>query len=151
MKIEYYTDGSCRNNGSENAVGAYGYIVIANQQIQYQFVEKELNTTNQRCELLAALRACQHAANAIPWADIVIYSDSAYLINCWKQKWYEKWLMNDWRNSQKQAVANQDLWEQLIPFFDNVNYTFVKVKGHAGVEYNEVIDQLVQAKSLEGN
>ena len=61
----------------------------------------------------------------------------------------EKGQWNGWKNSKKQPVANEDLWTGLIPFFQKVpnGYDFVKVKGHAGNEWNEVVDKLaVRAK-----
>lgn len=83
---------------------------------------------------------------------MIVYSDSAYIINCYKQKWYNKWQINDWKNSKKEPVANKELWEQLIPYFDNVMFSFEKVPGHAGHVYNEMVDQMaVQAKKGDKN
>ena len=70
---------------------------------------------------------------------ITVYTDSAYLANCVKQKWYNKWLVNGWINSKKEPVANKNLWKSLIPFFEAENIEFVKVKGHAGNKYNEIV------------
>ena len=64
-----------------------------------------------------------------------------------KQKWYSKWLVNGWINSKKEPVANKNLWKSLIPFFEAENIEFVKVKGHAGNKYNEIVDKMaVSAK-----
>jgi hypothetical protein len=72
---------------------------------------------------------------------VEIFSDSAYLINCCKAAWWKTWARNGWKNSKKQPVANQDLWERLIPYFkDTEHFTFTKVKGHAGDRYNEQVD-----------
>lgn len=147
-KIEYYTDGSCRGNGSANARGAYGYVRVIDNIQDKLYTQAESNTTNQRCELLGVIGACQDALSGYgTFTDIYIYTDSAYIINCYTQKWYDRWLMNGWVNTKKEPVANQDLWKQLIPFFDMVNFNFLKVKGHAGVEFNEIIDEAVQSLS----
>lgn len=114
----------------------------------------ERGTTNQRMELTAALKACQEVERMDAFARVKLYSDSAYLVNCWKQNWWRAWLANGWKNSKKQPVANDDLWMGLIPFFQKVpnGYDFVKVKGHAGNEtthgyWNEIVDKMaVRAK-----
>ena len=74
--------------------------------------------------------------------EIVIYTDSAYLHNCWKDKWWKKWEFNGWKNSKKEPVANRSLWEQLIPWFNNSNFRIVKVKGHSDNKYNILADAL---------
>jgi ribonuclease HI len=82
--------------------------------------------------------------------EIVVYSDSAYVINCYKQKWYKKWQVNGWINSKKQPVANKELWEQLIPYFENPFFSFEKVAGHADNKYNNLVDEMaVKAKFME--
>ena len=109
----------------------------------------EIGTTNQRMELTAALKACQEVDKLDAFARVKIYSDSAYLVNCWKQHWWRAWQANGWKNSKKQPVANPDLWMGLIPFFEKApnGYDFIKVKGHAGNKWNEVVDKMaVRAK-----
>ena len=109
----------------------------------------EVGTTNQRMELTAALNACREVEKIDAFAQVRIYSDSAYLINCWKQHWWRAWQTNGWKNSKKEPVANQDLWMGLIPFFEKVpnEYDFIKVAGHHGVEWNEYVDKMaVRAK-----
>lgn len=80
-----------------------------------------------------------------------IYSDSAYIINCITQKWYKKWQTNGWRNSKKEPVANRELWERLIPYFENPRFSFEKVKGHSGEkDWNDYVDRLaVEAKKTK--
>lgn len=148
--IRYYTDGSCRANGKKDAVGAWGFIGVndAEEGIVAR-AELDKNTTNQRCELLAILNACKHAAATFDsFTDICILSDSAYAINCVNDKWYEKWERNGWRTSNKTDVINKDIWEQLIPYFRMANFTFKKVKGHNGVHWNEEVDKIVQKMTL---
>ena len=109
----------------------------------------EKGTTNQRMELTAALNACREVEKMDAFARARVYSDSAYLVNCWKQNWWRSWQVNGWKNSKKEPVANPDLWMGLIPFFEKVpnGYDFIKVKGHAGNEWNEIVDKMaVRAK-----
>lgn len=145
--IKIYTDGSCRGNGKEGGgQGAWGMIAIDdNGAILHKAAEGVRNTTNQQMELMGALRACQwFSENYSSFTDVKIVSDSAYLINCFSQKWYDKWESNGWVASNKQPVKNKEIWEQLIPYFRKANYSFGKVKGHAGDLYNCQVDEMVQ-------
>jgi len=143
--IKIYTDGSTRKNGSEDAVGAWGFVAIEDEKIIHREAEGVEGTTNQRMELQAIIEACQWAKEKYDsFTDIIIYSDSAYVINCYSQKWYEKWLRNSWTTSNNGIVKNIDLWKKLIPFFITANFTFSKVKGHAGDKWNCVVDGIVQ-------
>ena len=146
MTFEIYCDGSTKGNGKENSVGAWAWLVHEGGNIIQKDYQAETNTTNQRMELTAAAEALEYVVNNImgPHDRVVVYTDSAYLHNCYQQKWYENWQKNGWKNAKKQPVANQDLWERLIPYFDIFGIDFVKVKGHAGVQYNEIVDELAQ-------
>ena len=140
--ISIYTDGACSGNGKSDATGGWGYIILGLKLFAIQGQGKEPSTTNQRMELQAAIEALKRIEK-ISFADsITLYTDSAYLSNCWKQNWWRTWISNGWRNSKKEPVANKDLWEQLVPWFDNVNFSIEKVKGHSGDKYNEIVDKL---------
>lgn len=143
--IHIYTDGSCRKNG----VGAHGFVAVNDVgDILHTVADRQIDTTNQQQELLAIIRACQWAAATYgDFGDFCIYSDSAYCINCWNDKWYVKWINNGWRTSNNGDVKNQALWEELIPFYDDARFTFKKVKGHHGVKLNEMVDKMVQELS----
>ena len=145
MKIEAYTDGSAKGNGTKNAVGGWAFLVMENDMIVFSDMGGEENTTNQKMELLAAVYACEFLSSHYSNFDsFTIFSDSAYLINCVNNKWYNKWLENDWLNSKGEPVANQMYWKALIPYFDDYRFTFVKVKGHSNIEYNIYVDKLAQ-------
>lgn len=142
--IDMYTDGSTRANGTNKARGGWAYLLMINTNEIYTNYGGEANTTNNRMELTAIIKGIENAKERYPdkIIDMYIYSDSAYIINCYEQKWYKKWLSNGWLNSNKQPVANQDLWEQLIPYFEDDNYEFFKVKGHSINEFNNMVDKL---------
>ena len=150
---EIYTDGATSGNGKENAPGGWAYVILKDGRLISQNSGAERGTTNQRMELIAALRACEEIDKTDGFATVRLYSDSAYLINCYKQNWWKTWCVNGWKNSKKEPVANQDLWEKLIYFFMKApGYDFIKVRGHAGnatesAYWNDVVDKMaVQAK-----
>lgn len=151
-----YTDGCCLKNGQDGAQGGWGYVIYEvvnqskNKTVSYG-VGGELNSTNNRMELTAAIMALSTLSTMSEDAvEAVVYSDSAYLVNAYKQKWYKNWQKNGWVTAKKTPVENQDLWEDLIPYFENELITFEKVKGHAGVMGNEVCDNLAKKGALKG-
>ncbi len=74
-----------------------------------------------------------------------LYSDSAYLVNCFRDRWYVRWRQNGWKNAQKKAVENRDLWEGLIALAEHHEITWHKVAGHSGDPLNERADRLACA------
>ena len=147
--IIIYTDGATSGNGKENAVGGWSWYEPETEDNDWGSVLT--GATNQICELTAVLEACKYAEVRLNYANkqgifplpqVEIRSDSAYIVNCYKDKWYKSWQNNGWKNSKKEPVANKELWENIIPFFENEHYTFVKVKGHSGEEGNEMADLL---------
>ena len=146
---EIYTDGATSGNGRADAPGGWAYVILKDGYLVSQNSGGEKGTTNQRMELTAALKACEEIEAMDGFATVKLYSDSAYLINCYKQNWWKNWRANGWRNSKKEPVANQDLWEKLIRYFMMTpSYDFIKVKGHAGNEYNEMVDKLAVAAKM---
>lgn len=144
-KIEVYTDGSAKGNGTKNSIGGWGYIVLVNGNLVHADSGCSPLTTNQKMELQAAIEACNYLQNRYSSFDnFTIFSDSAYLINCVNNKWYNNWLENGWTNSKGQPVANKTYWQELLPFFDDFRFKFVKVKGHSNIEYNNFVDELAQ-------
>ena len=151
--IEIYTDGSLKKMGQQT-FGGWAFIVVQDGQRVFSQCDCEYNTTNQRMELTAILKALEYAKEfRRPSERVIIYSDSAYAINCYNQEWYMKWLTNGWVNAEKKEVANKDLWFEIIPYFENFWYSFRKVDGHSGVFFNEECDALAQqaAESLKVN
>lgn len=137
MKI--YTDGATSKNGYEGSKGGWAWIIVDNNSIIQQGIGSAAEVTNNQCELMALIEACEAAAKIDEYFDV--YSDSAYCINCYQQKWYKKWQTNGWVNSKKEPVANKELWQLLIPFFENSNFNFIKVKGHADDKWNNYVDR----------
>lgn len=141
--IDLYTDGATRANGSNNARGGWAWIYMS-EHGKVSDYGGEKNTTNNRMELTAIINGIEAAREQYKDYDLdmCIYSDSAYVINCYKQEWYKKWQVNGWVNSTKGPVANKDLWEKLIPYFEDKRFEFYKVKGHSNTELNNLADRL---------
>ena len=158
MKFIIYCDGSARNNGYENAVGAWAYVVLNDkEEILAQNYKAVKGATNQQMELMAAAEALEYLVYnelVVPFDKVEVVTDSAYLHNCVKQKWYVNWQRNGWKNAKKEPVANKELWERLIQFFEMPEINFTKVKGHAGRRdkheyYNDMVDKMAQEASKE--
>lgn len=133
----YYTDGAC---SSKDNCGGWSCICV-DGPAYYGYEE---NTTNNRMELLGVITALQHFSTQTE-IGATVYTDSAYISNCFKDKWYVNWRKNGWKNASKQPVKNRDLWEQLIGLYENLKPRMViiaKVKGHDGDTYNEMCDKL---------
>lgn len=137
--IEIYTDGACRGNGKENAVGGWGYHVIdrlTNEKIKEDF-GGEQSTTNNRMELKAAIEALKFA-QSLPTNDkmrVKIYTDSNYVYKG-ITTWIHGWVRKGWKD-----VKNIDLWKELDSL-NNDLYDWNWVKAHAGHVENEYADKL---------
>ncbi len=133
-----YTDGACSGNPGP---GGWAWVVPGGRFAS----GAEPHTTNQRMELRAVLEA----AEALD-GDLEIMSDSTYVVNCFRDRWWEGWLERGWRNSQKKPVANRDLWQPLIDHYQRRKLGFTWVRGHAGDEWNDLADRLaVEAASRQ--
>jgi ribonuclease HI len=99
----------------------------------------EAHSTNQRMEITAVLEA----ARALD-GPLEIRSDSTYVVHCFRDRWWEKWLAKGWLSSQRKPVANRDLWEPLVELYraDPARLDFVWVKGHGEDPMNDVVDRL---------
>ena len=101
-------------------------------------------TTNQRMEIQAALEAVRALDGAL-----VVISDSTYVVNCFRDRWWQGWLARGWLTSAKKPVANRDLWEPLVTtVLDRGDISFRWVKGHSGDPVNDLVDQLAVAAGL---
>lgn len=136
-KIIIFTDGACEVHKSK--VGGYGAVIVHNGYTK-TISGGQMNTSNNAMEIKACIEALKCIkTTSIP---IEIYSDSQYVVRCFQEGWYHKWLYNNWR-SNKSKVKNVELWKELIELVENQdNISFIKVKAHAGVELNELADHL---------
>jgi ribonuclease HI len=137
-RTQVYTDGACQGNPGP---GGWGWAIPGGAYAS----GAENPSTNQRMELQAVLHAVTNLVGPLE-----IISDSTYVVNCFKDKWWAGWERRGWKNSQKKDVANQDLWKPLVAAYKSSDVTFTWVKGHAGNEWNEVADQLA-VEAAAGN
>ena len=137
--LEIYTDGACLGNPGP---GGWGAILV------WQDQEKELSgceadTTNNRMELLAAIKALEAVRRAVP---IKVVSDSIYLRDG-ITKWIHGWRKNGWKTANKKPVANQDLWQRLDDLTQSFEISWEWVKGHSGHPMNERCDDLARKEA----
>lgn len=148
-QINVYTDGACKGNPG---IGGWGvYINIQNKWhdkekpdiFEYELYGGDKETTNNIMEMTAVIKAAEWLVLYHYNKDkVVFHVDSAYVVNCYKEKWYNKWIQNGWLNSKKQPVKNKELWEKLVIIFEQPNFHFEKVEGHSGIDGNERADKL---------
>ena len=131
-----YTDGACSGNPGP---GGWAWVIPGGR---YRSGSAR-HTTNQRMELAAALDAVRTIDGAVE-----VVSDSAYVVNCFRQGWWKGWLARGWINTKKQPVANRDLWEPLVDLYRSRPITFRWVKGHGGNKWNDIADRLAVQASL---
>lgn len=138
--IIIYADGGCRNNQLEVNIGGWGAILTHSKTGRKELWGGERNTTNNRMEISAAIRALEALkATTVP---VEIHMDSAYVVNGMNQ-WIEGWKARGWKKSNKKPIENKDLWQRLDELAQRQSYIkFIKCAGHSGVELNEIADQL---------
>ncbi len=132
--INIYTDGACKGNPGPGGWGA----LILQGDTKNEIYGGEANTTNNRMEIMAVIRALKtiNAEN-----EITVFTDSTYVqkgIN----EWIAKWKINGWRTSNKKEVKNKDLWVQLDNLTSQLKINWVWVKGHSGHPGNDRADYL---------
>ncbi len=137
-QVTIYTDGACRNNpgpGGWAAILTYG-------KAQKELFGGEPETTNNRMELTAAIMGLRALTEP---CEVLLYSDSKYLVDAINLGWAEKWKMNNWKKGKNEEAKNPDLWGELLELIKKHRVTFEWVKGHNGHEFNERCDTLATA------
>lgn len=140
-KLDVFTDGGCSGNPGP---GGWAFVVIESGTVLSCSSGGEPDTTNNKMELTAVINAIK-ACNLIGSTDINVYTDSQYVKNGITQ-WISNWKKNGWKTSSKEPVKNKDLWEQLDCLENSNKIDWNWVKGHAGVEYNEMCDSMVRSE-----
>lgn len=139
MKI--WTDGSCLGNPGP---GGWAW---ASSPLTFES-GFEPDTTNQRMELYAVIDALASYESEEP---VTIITDSAYIVNCFRDNWRAGWDMRGFKKKTGAPVANWDLWTKLFLLVDEQEVTFEKVKGHSGDHMNEFVDDLARTAAMKGN
>lgn len=139
--VTIYTDGAAR--GNPEGPGGYGAVLkvtdtngtVHTKEISQGYIK----TTNNRMELMAAIRALELLNKP---CEVMLYSDSKYLVDAFNKGWIDGWVKNNWKKSDKKPVKNKDLWEALLKAKSNHKVRFIWVEGHAGNPDNERCDEL---------
>ncbi len=137
--VQIYTDGSCNTKSKE---GGWGYLLsfeTSEGKVQKLCSAYESDTTNNRMELTAAVRALEALKEP---CQVTLVTDSHYLKHAFTQEWLERWQQNGWRTATKQPVKNQDLWQILLQLSHKHVITWKWVQGHTGHPENELVDDL---------
>lgn len=137
--VDIYTDGACSGNP-----GPGGWAAV----LRFGVHEKELSgsmphTTNNRMEVFAVISALGALKER---CHVRIHSDSAYVVNAFKQGWLDNWQKRGWKTSDGKPVENQDLWRLLLIVVRKHEVEFIKVPGHADCAENNRCDELARAE-----
>lgn len=134
-QVIIYTDGACSGNPGPGGWGA----ILMYKDKKLELSGYEAHTTNNRMELLAPIQALSKLKEP---CEVRVYSDSAYLVNAFRQHWLDNWVKRGWLKANKDPVENQDLWKELLKYCDIHSVQWIKVKGHADNPYNNRCDAL---------
>lgn len=135
-RVQIFTDGACSGNPGPGGWGAV---------LRWKGKEKEMSggereTTNNRMEMMAAIKALESLKRTVP---VDLYTDSTY-VRDGITKWLPGWKSNGWKTAAKKPVKNQDLWERLDAALRDHDIAWHWVKGHAGHPENERADELAR-------
>lgn len=136
-EVIIYTDGACSGNPGP---GGWGSILMYKDNKKEIFGGKK-DTTNNVMELTAVIEALKLLKFK---CKVSVYSDSAYVVNAFNQKWIYGWMKNGWKNASKEPVKNKELWQELYELTKVHEVNFVKVKGHSDNEYNNRCDEMAR-------
>lgn len=136
-KVIIYTDGACSGNPGP---GGWGAILM------YKNIKKEISggkkqTTNNIMEVTAVIEALKCLKKE---SIVEVYSDSAYTVNAFNQKWIYNWMKKGWKTASGDEVKNKELWQELYSLTQKHKVKFIKVKGHSDNEYNNRCDEMAR-------
>ncbi|MFQ5756803.1 MAG: ribonuclease HI [Acidiferrobacterales bacterium] len=133
-RVVIHTDGACRGNPGPGGGG----VVLASNGHEKELYGAERDTTNNRMELMAAIRALEALKRP---CDVTLTTDSEYLKKG-ITRWLEQWKRRGWKTTDKKPVKNIDLWQRLEQAIDGHQLHWQWIRGHSGHPENERADQL---------
>ena len=138
-KLIVYTDGGCSGNPGP---GGWGCVIVDGAD-ETRLSGGLAHTTNNQMELTAAIKALETICLNDKWnkRHVEVFSDSQYVKNG-ITSWIKKWKVNGWMTANRKPVLNRELWIALDNAYNKLDVEWNWVKGHAGVKYNEICDQL---------
>ena len=135
--IKIFTDGACSGNPG---IGGWGVVILINDSDPIFLKGGEIQTTNNRMELTATIKALKYFKEH---QLITLITDSKY-VKDGIESWIANWKKNGWRTTSKKPVKNKELWVELDSLIAKHNITWNWIKGHAGDKYNEKADFLAR-------
>ena len=135
-KVIIFTDGACSGNPGPGGWGA----LLRYGDIEKELSGGELETTNNRMEMMAAIKALESLKRPI---QVELYTDSVY-VRDGITKWIQGWKARGWKTANKKPVKNVDLWQRLEHAMGSHSIDWYWVKGHAGYADNELVDELAR-------
>ena len=152
--MNIYTDGACKENARENRVatgtGGWAYVVLTQKpkqdmEIMIKNSGRQEGSTNQEMEIRAVTKAFE-AIKDIDVEEVNLYSDSAYVINCLKDRWFVKWRENGWLNSKGSPIINQTEWERMLSFVESKNVKFFHIRRNSS-KYIKIVDSMAKKET----
>jgi ribonuclease HI len=146
-QIDIYSDGACEGNPGP---GGYAAIIDTDDAPRREVVGAEPDTTNNRMEMLAVIRALESLAER---SRVRVMTDSQYVVRGMTE-WIHSWKRKGWKTASKQPVKNRDLWEKLDALAGKHQVTWEWIRGHSGHPENEEVDALAKeaiAQMLNGD
>lgn len=146
MNLELYTDGS----GTPSGPMGWAWVLIdRSNEVLNEHSGSEPEGTANIAEMLAVIKGLRYCKQRHPKANITIKSDSAYVVNAFKDNWFRGWKKRRWKNARGRPVANKELWLQMKDLANQLNVTFEHIPGHCGIEHNETCDRLAGEARLK--
>ena len=139
--IIIYTDGACSGNPGP---GGWGAVLMKGGAIR-ELSGGEEHTTNNRMEMMGTIAALEALKGP---STVKLHTDSAYIVNAFRQGWLRNWQRNGWVTAAKKPVENRDLWERLLGLTRTHKVEWIKVKGHSDDKWNNRCDELARAESV---
>lgn len=143
VRVEIFTDGACSGNPGAGGWGA----VLRWRDSERELKGGESETTNNRMELMAAIKALESLDRTVK---VDLYTDSTY-VQKGITEWIHSWKRRGWKTASRTPVKNEDLWRRLDNAIQHQDVSWHWVKGHAGHEGNERADALARAGLSEAN
>ena len=134
-KVKLYTDGACSGNPG---VGGWGAVLMFGKA-EKRISGAEPSTTNNRMEITAVIEGLKCLKEP---CEVQVYSDSADTVNAFNNGWIYGWEKNGYKKADNKPVLNAELWGELLALTRIHKVDFIKVKGHADNEYNNICDKL---------
>lgn len=136
-KLHAYTDGGCLGNGYVDAIGAYAFLLVEDDNILHEYSRKIEDTTNNRCEMQAIMDCLRYIEEQSIQEPIRLFSDSEYCVkglNIWSNNWVKRGFT---------GIKNPEMWKELYELSRrNLHVQYTWVKAHADNPYNNRCDEL---------